>query len=70
MPELPDDKIEEAAAETAGDDHRHETVVPEDGTLLEHLGETHDLDVPPGVSSSTQDGLHDRLHQTEKARDD
>lgn len=45
-------------------------MVAEDGTLLAHLEETYDLDVPPGLSSSTQDGLHDRLHRTDKARDD
>lgn len=42
----------------------------EDGTLLDHLDETHGLEVPAGLSPSTQDGLHDRLHDTEKARDD
>lgn len=70
MPELPEEEIEQAEAATEVDEHRHDAVVAEDGTLLEHLEDTHGLDVPPALSSSTQDGLHDRLHDTEKAADD
>lgn len=70
MQELPEEEIEEAEAAPAAADHGHEAVVAEDGTLLEHLEGTHDLEAPPGLSPSTQDGLHDRLHGTEKARDD
>ena len=70
MPELPEEKIEQAEAVTAGDEHRHDAVAAEDGTLLDHLEETHGLEAPATLSPSTQDGLHDRLHDTEKARDD
>ncbi|HUP70187.1 MAG TPA: hypothetical protein VM142_10285 [Acidimicrobiales bacterium] len=70
MPELPDEKIEEAAAAPPAGEHRHDAVAAEDGTLLDHLEETHGLEAPPALSPSTQDGLHDRLHDTEKARDD
>ncbi len=70
MPELPEEEIEQAEAVTEGDEHRHDAVVAEDGTLLEHLENTHGLEAPPSLSPSTQDGLHDRLHDTQKARDD
>lgn len=70
MPELPEEEVEQAEAATAADDHRHDAVVAEDGTLLEHLEENHGLEAPATLSPSTQDGLHDRLHGSEKARDD
>lgn len=70
VPELPEEEIEQAEAATGDDDHRHDAVIAEDGTLLEHLEETHGLEAPPTLSPSTQDGLHDRLHDSEKARDD
>lgn len=70
VPELPEEEIEQAEAATEGEEHRHEDVVAEDGTLLEHLEDIHGLEAPPTLSPSTQDGLHDRLHDTDKARDD
>lgn len=70
MPELPEEEVEEAEAATEGDEHGHDSVAAEDGTLLEHLEETHGLEAPPTLSPSTQDGLHDRLHHTDKARDE
>lgn len=70
MPEVPDEEIEEAEAAPAATDHRHDGVAADDGTLLDHLEDPHGLDAPPTLSPSTLDGLHDRLHHTEKARDD
>ncbi len=70
MPEVPEEEVEEAEAAPAAGDHRHDGVTAEDGTLLDHLEDAHGLDAPATLSPTTQDGLHDRLHQTEKARDD
>lgn len=69
MEELPEEKIEAAEAATDAD-HGHEVVVSMDGTLRQHLEGVHGLEVPPGLSPTTQDGLHDRLHDSEKASDD
>lgn len=70
MPQIPDEEIEEAEAAPASTEHRHDAVAADDGTLLDHLAENHGLDAPATLSPSTQDGLHDRLHHAEKARDD
>lgn len=70
MPELPEEEIEEAEATPAAGEHHHDALATEDGGLLDHLEDTHGLEAPATLSPSTQDGLHDRLHETEKARDD
>lgn len=68
MRELPEDDIE--AAEGTNVVHSHDRIASEDGTLVEHLQSLHHLDVDPGLSGSTQEGLHDRLHgETDAARD-
>lgn len=50
--------------------HDHEGVTGEGGTLRAHLEEVHQLEVPPGMSASTQAGLHDRVHDDTAAVDD
>ena len=69
MNELPEEEIEEAATDPGTDDHAHDDVRSEDGTLAEHLHTTHELEVDPSVSAGTQEGLHDRLHGATKAAD-
>ena len=73
--EVPEEAIQEAEAgpansEGTGAGHDHEGVTGEDGTLLAHLEEVHRLEVPSGMSASTQGGLHDRVHDDTAALDD
>ncbi len=70
MDEVPEEAIEEAEGGGAISGHHHEGVTGEDGTLRRHLADVHRLEVPPGMSASTQDGLHDRLHDDTEAADD
>lgn len=70
MRDLPEEEIQEVAADPAADDHPHDEVVAEDGSLAEHLRTVHGLDADPSLSPATQAGLHDRLHDTAKAADD
>ncbi|HSH60105.1 MAG TPA: hypothetical protein VK988_10775 [Acidimicrobiales bacterium] len=68
--EVPEEEIEAAERTGASSGHDHEGVTGEDGTLRQHLEDVHRLEVPPGMSASTQDGLHDRLHDDTAAADD
>jgi hypothetical protein len=68
MEELPDQAIE--IAEQVTQPHSHESVSSADGSLFEHLQSSHQLDTNPGLSASTQEGLHDRLHGETRAADD
>jgi hypothetical protein len=68
--EVPEEEIAEAEGAPAPDGHDHGAVTAEDGTLAEHLAAVHGLDVPPAVSPTTAEGLHDRLHDSSKAADD
>jgi len=68
--EVPEDAIQEVEAVPTSAGHDHEGVTGEDGTLGAHLGEVHQLEVPPAMSASTQAGLHDRLHDDTAAADD
>jgi hypothetical protein len=68
MEELPEETIEDA--EEVNTAHSHEGVSSENDSLLEHLRSRHQLDTEPGLSASTQEGLHDRLHSSTKAIDD
>ena len=80
MGEVPEEAIQEVEARrtstgltstgrtSAG--HDHEGVTGEGGTLRAHLEEVHQLEVPPGMSASTQAGLHDRVHDDTAAVDD
>ena len=70
MEEVPEEAIEDAEGRPGVADHDHEGVSGEDGTLLDHLQQVHQLEVPSGMSASTQDGLHDRLHDDTAAADD
>jgi hypothetical protein len=63
--ELPEKVIEEA--EGANVAHSHDGVWPEDDSLLEHLQSQHRLPADPGLSASTLQGLHDRLHDETNA---
>jgi len=58
--EVPVEEIE--AAEGANLDHSHEGISTEDASLIEHLKSQHQFDTEPGLSASTQQGLHDRMH--------
>jgi hypothetical protein len=68
MQELPEETIEHA--EGVNTAHSHEGISSEDDSLVEHLRSHHQLDTETGLSASTQEGLHDRLHDTTKAIDD
>ena len=80
MEEVPEEAIQEAEAETGATvdaeagpvpgRHDHEGVTGEDDTLRTHLEDIHGLEVPLRMSSSTQAGLHDRLHDDTGAADD
>lgn len=70
MTDVPEEAIEEAEADPVPVEHAHDGVTAEDGTLAEHLGRVHGLDVDTAVSPATAQGLHDRLHDTSKAADD
>ena len=65
--ELPDDAIE--AAEEVTDDHSHDGVGEDADSLRTHLRSQHGLDAPDHLSSSTLEGLHDRLHDQTGAAD-
>ena len=69
MDDLPEEEIADAESEDRAV-HGHDGVAAEDGTLAAHLVAAHGLEVPPGVSPATAEGLHDRLHATSKAADD
>ena len=69
MDDLPEEEIEQAEDDPATG-HSHAGVLPEDGTLAGHLVDVHGLDADPGLSPTTLEGLHDRLHHTSKAADD
>jgi hypothetical protein len=60
MPELPEEAIE--AAEVRSVDHSHDGLGEDAESLLTHLRSDHDLEAPAHLSSSTLNGLHDRLH--------
>ncbi|MDP8975292.1 MAG: hypothetical protein M3N28_02790 [Actinomycetota bacterium] len=70
MDEVPEEAIEDAEGTGASSGHHHEGVTGEDGTLRKHLKDMHQLEVPSGMSASTQDGLHNRLHDETAAADD
>lgn len=70
MDEVPEEEIAEAEDDPVSDAHDHGGVTAEDGTLAAHLASVHGLDVPPAVSPTTAEGLHDRLHDSSKAADD
>ena len=70
MDEVPEEAIQAVEAEGTPGGHDHTGVTGEDGTLRGHLEEIHQLDVPSGMSPSTQTGLHDRLHDESGAVDD
>ena len=69
MEEVPEEHIDEAEREQGDPDHRHTGVSRHDDTLSEHLEEEHELDAPESLSSTTEAGLHDRLHGTSHAED-
>ena len=60
MTELPEEAIE--VAEELSVDHSHDALGGGADSLLEHLRREHNLDTPDDLSSSTLDGVHDRLH--------
>ena len=60
MDELPEEVIEDA--EEANVAHTHDAVWADDDSLLDHLRSQHQLPADSGLSTSTQQGLHDRLH--------
>ncbi len=66
--EVPDEALSEAELPAAVD-HDHEGVAGDDGTLRAHLEQVHRLQVPDAMSSSTQAGVHDRLHHQRGAAD-
>ena len=68
MKELPEEDVEAAAASQS--QHQHDGVDADDGTLFEHLRDVHSLEVPTHLSTATQQGLHDRLHDTTSAAED
>lgn len=74
MEEVPEEAIQEVEAATdtvdTSAEHDHQGVTAEDGILRSHLEEVHGLEVPSGMSASTQGGLHDRLHDDTAAFDD
>ncbi len=70
MDEVPEEAIQHAEGMPASTGHDHEGVTGEDGTLRDHLEQVHRLEVPSEMSASTQDGLHDRLHDDTAAVDD
>ena len=70
MPEVPEESIEEAETDPARRAHDHDGVAADDGSLAVHLAVTHGLGEAEGVSPATQEGLHDRVHQSAKAADD
>ena len=61
MEELPEEAIE--VAEDISVNHSHDGPFDGDERLLTHLSSDPDLDAPTHLSSSTLNGLHDRLHQ-------
>ncbi|MDQ1391727.1 MAG: hypothetical protein QOF30_704 [Acidimicrobiaceae bacterium] len=69
MEELPEETIEEAE-EVSTAAHSHDDITSENDSLIEHLRSCHQLEAEPGLSASTQEGLHDRLHSTTKATDE
>ena len=69
MVDLPPDELEQAEAAQPAPDHPHGGITAEDGTLAEHLGTAHALDVEDDLSPATQEGLHDRMHHESKAAD-
>jgi hypothetical protein len=58
MEELPEEAIETAEDQPVAHDHSP----LDDDELLDHLRSRHHLEAPAGLSRSTVDGLHDRLH--------
>ena len=70
MPEVPEESIEEAERDPVARDHDHDGVAADDGSLGAHLAVTHGLAEGEGLSPSTQEGLHDRVHRSSKAADD
>ena len=67
--EIPDEALSEAELPPP-QDHDHDDVAAEDGTLRAHLRRIHHLEAPDAMSSSTQVGVHDRLHYQTGAADD
>ncbi len=67
--EVPEEAIERAERSPEVSGHAHVAVSSEDGSLLAHLRQVHGLDVAD-VSPATQEGLHDRVHDSTKATDD
>jgi hypothetical protein len=65
--ELPDEEIQ--AVEGINVAHDHDGVSSADGSLVAHLQAVHGLDTDPGLSATTQEGLHDRLHHETDAAD-
>ncbi len=68
--EVPEQAIHEAEAAGTGAGHDHTGVTGEDGSLRAHLEQVHQLEIPSGMSASTQAGLHDRVHDDTAAADD
>jgi hypothetical protein len=68
MDELPEEVIEDA--EEANVAHTHDAVWADDDSLLDHLRSQHQLPADSGLSTSTQQGLHDRLHDETDAVED
>ena len=60
MDELPDEVIEKA--EAANPTHSHDGIGADYDSLLEHLRSQHRLPADSGLSTTTLQGLHDRLH--------
>jgi hypothetical protein len=64
--ELPEADIERAEKRPL----THEHGDMDDDALVAHLRSPHGLDVPEGLSPTTVEGLHDRLHhETDAAAD-
>ena len=70
MEEVHEEHIAGAERAQGHPDHRHEGVTRQDGSLTEHLEQDHHLDAPDSLSTTTEAGLHDRLHGTSHAEDD
>ena len=66
---MPEEAIEEAEHDPGRQAHDHQGVAADDGSLGVHLAVAHGLEPAEGVSPSTQEGLHDRVHGTSGAAD-
>jgi hypothetical protein len=70
MGEVPEEAIREAEERPSALAHDHAGIPGREGSLGSHLRQEHGLEVPSTMSPATQDGLHDRLHDERRARDD